>query len=139
MNTLQDYKGFNREKSIEELQYTMLNHIESLQVVKEDLQFLQFLTQAQIFNPNTMDLFERLEHFKKELDKRIHKSGKLIIDANFHANQIANKIECDELACDNYFINAHNELEQYIHQFSNQTSKFKQELFQYFKSVIKTA
>lgn len=139
MNTLQDYKGFNREKSIEELQYTMLNHIEKLQAVRVELQFLQFLTQSQIYIPNTMDLFERLEHFKKELDKHIHKSGKLIIDANFHVNQIANKIECDELECDNYFINAHNELEQYIHQFIDQTSKFKQEMFQYLKSVIKTA
>jgi hypothetical protein len=138
MKIQQEYKGFNREKSIEELQYTMLNYIENLQVLKKDLQFFLFLMNAQIYISNTMNLFEQLEGFKKELDKRIHKSGKLIIDANFHANQIANKIECDELACDNYFINSHNELEQQIHQFINQTSRFKLEMFQYLESVVQT-
>jgi hypothetical protein len=137
MKTPQEYKSFNRDKSIEELQYVMHFHIEKLQMIKEELHFLQFLMSADIFKNKVMNLFEDLEKFKKELEKRIHKCGKLIIDANFHASQIANKIECDELACDNYFIDTHNQLEQNILQFTNNTSKLKFDMFNYLQGVIK--
>jgi hypothetical protein len=138
MKTHQEYKSFNREKSIEELQYSMHFHIENLQTLKEELLFLQFLMVADIFKNKVMNLFEDLEKFKKELEKHLHKCGILIIDANFHANQITNKMECDELACDNYFINTHNELEQNILQFTNNTSKLKLDIFNYLQGVIMT-
>jgi hypothetical protein len=137
MKTYQEYKSFNREKSIEELQYAMNFHIEKLQVLKEELQFLQFLISTDIYKNKVMNLFEDLEKFKKELKKKLHKCGKLIIDAHFHASQIANKIECDELACDNYFIDAHNELEQNIFQLTNNSSKLKLDMFNFLKGVIK--
>lgn len=136
MNTHLEYKSFNSDKSIEELQYNMKKHLEKLQSIKEDLFFLHFLTKAQIYKSNMLNLFENLEQFKKELSKHIKTCDKLLIDANFQTSQITNKIECDELACDNYFINTHNDLEQKIHQFISQISKYKIDIINYFQSVI---
>ena len=138
MQTHIEYKSFNREKSTEELQYHVLLYAESLQNLKEELIFLQFLVNAQIYRPKIMNLFENLEQFKKELEKWIQKSDKLIIKVNSHKSQIANIIECDELACDNYFMNLHNEIEQNIHQFINQALILKSRIFNYLQGVIQT-
>ncbi|HLV38733.1 hypothetical protein, partial [Xanthomarina sp.] len=61
-----------------------------------------------------------------------------IIEANFQANQITQKIECDELACDNYFISTQNNLEKNIYDFSIQSALLKSEIYDYLKGVIKT-
>ncbi|MCX7551741.1 hypothetical protein [Xanthomarina sp. F2636L] len=138
MNTQLEYKSFNREKSIDELQYTMNSQIEKLQILKEELHFLQFLMSADIYKNKIMNLFEDLERYKKELNNYSSKCGKLIIDANFQANQIRNKKKCDELACDNYFIDTYNESEKKIHKLINQIRILKLEIYNFLPAVIKT-
>ena len=138
MQTHIEYKSYNNKKSIEELQYNIQIYAESLQYLKEELHFLQFLINAHIYKPKTMNLFENLEQFKKELGKCIKKTDKFIIKINSHKNQIANIIECDELACDNYFINFHNELEENIYKFKCNILKLKSKIFNYLLSVIQT-
>lgn len=84
------------------------------------------------------DLFENLERFKKEILKAFNKCDMLITEANFQASQITQKIECDELACDNYFISAQNNLEKNIYDFIIESYLLKTEMYNYLKGVIKT-
>ncbi|HLV38540.1 hypothetical protein, partial [Xanthomarina sp.] len=122
MKTQQEYKTFNNEKTIAELQYNMQRFGANLQFLKKDLDFLGYLVNSTIYKVNMMDLFENLERFKKEILKTSNKCDLLIIEANFQANQITQKIECDELACDNYFISTQNNLEKNIYDFSIQSA-----------------
>lgn len=138
MKTHQAYKSFNTEKSIVELQYNMLGYVVRLKYLKEELEFLNFLVNASIYKANMMDLFENLEHFKKEIQRNLTKCDLLLIEANLKASQIVNKIECDELACDNYFIDAQNSLEQNIYEFNIENNLLKSEIANYLRGVIKT-
>src|SRR5690606_15998259 len=115
MQTHQEYKSFNGEKSIAEMQYNMHGYVENLRYLKEELGFMNFLVSSNIYKSNVMDLFENLERLKKETLQFSNKCELLIIEANLQANQITHKIECDDLACDNYFIQAQNNLEKNIH------------------------
>lgn len=138
MKTSQEYKSFNNEKTIAELQYNMQRFRANLQFLKEDLDFLNFLVNTSIYKENMRDLFENLERFKKEILKAFNKCDMLITEANFQANQITQKIECDELACDNYFISAQNNLEKNIYDFIIESYLLKTEMYNYLKGVIKT-
>ena len=138
MKTHQAYKSFNTEKSIVELQYNMLGYVVRLKYLKEELEFLNFLVNASIYKTNMRDLYENLEHFKKEIQRNLTKSDLLLIEANLKASQIVNKIECDELACDNYFIDAQNSLEQNIYEFNIENDLLKSEIANYLQGVIKT-
>ncbi|MCX7546709.1 hypothetical protein OS188_01945 [Xanthomarina sp. F1114] len=138
MQTHQEYKSFNTEKSIDELQYNMRCYVEDLRSLKEELGFMSFLVNSNIYKSNMMDLFENLERHKKSINQYNNKCELLIIEANLQANQITQKIECDELACDNYFIDAQNNLEKDIHDFIIQSGILKSEIFNYLQSVIKT-
>jgi len=138
MKTSQEYKSFNNEKTIAELQYNMQRFRANLQFLKEDLDFLNFLVNTSIYKENMRDLFENLERFKKEILKAFNKCDMLITEANFQASQITQKIECDELACDNYFISAQNNLEKNIYDFIIESYLLKTEMYNYLKGVIKT-
>lgn len=136
MKTHLEYKSFNGEKSIEELQYNMQKQIERLHCLQEDLIFLQFLISADIYKSKIINLFENLEQIKKELSNGINTYNRLIAKANAFRSQIFNKVECNDLECDNYFITTLNDLEQHIHQFSNKMEILKLEIFNYLQSVI---
>ncbi|TYA58043.1 hypothetical protein [Formosa maritima] len=136
MKTHLKYTSFNQEKSIEELQYNMLFQLDKLQFLKEELFFLQFLISSDIYSSKVMNLFENLEHFKKEINKQLKTCEKLIIDLSFHVNKITDKVECNDIACDNYFINTHTSLEQTTIKYFNQVSQLKLEIYNYLQSVI---
>lgn len=136
METLQTYKSFNSEKSIEELQYHILNDIITIENLKFELHFFNSLLDKAIFKPRIINLYERLTNFKNEIAVINKDCNKLINELNSHSNSIKNKIECDDMACDNFFIKSHEEIELKTFNFKIKTFNFKFRLFQYIESVI---
>ncbi|WP_347925543.1 hypothetical protein [Pontimicrobium sp. SW4] len=137
METQNIYKSFNNEKTIEELQYSMLQYKTTLESFKPEYSFYKHLLKSQIFKSNVINLFEYLERFKKTIADHEISTANLIIEINSHNNQITKKIECDDLVCDNYFIKEYDVLENKIHTFLIEYSNFKLQMLPYLQSAIK--
>jgi len=136
MNAPNVYQSFNREKSIDEMQYGFLDYKKRLQDLEEELTFLKGIIDAAIFKPKVMNLFESLALFKKDINL-LDKTRLLLLNkVNSQLNQINQKFECQDLACDNYFIKAHDDLEREIYEFLLKITDFKSRLFRYVQSVI---
>jgi len=136
METLQPYKSFTDDKSIEEIQFNILTDITSLENLKFELQFYKVLLDKPIFKPHEINLYETLVKFKNEIQALNEKGMDLLHDLSLHANQIANKIECEDLACDHFFIKSHDAVKQKIFNFKVEIFNFKFRLFQFIESVI---
>ena len=137
METTNPYKSFNTDKSIEELQYEMLQYKIRLEDLSYTLRFLKKIAESDIYQPQVINLFETLANFKKDIEAINKKRVLLLKEVDEYKSHIKIKIECDDLACDNFFINEHDELEQKLHLFFVNVSNLKIKAFQYLESVIK--
>ena len=136
MEAIEVYRSFNSNKSIEELQYNVSRHKTTIENLKFELHFYKFLLSKAIFKPHVINLYERLTKFKNEIMAMNEIGINLINELNSHAHLIRNKIECEDLACDNFFIKNHDDLELKVFSFNTEISNFKFRLFQYMESVI---
>ena len=137
METTNPYKSFNTDKSIEELQYEMLQYKIRLEDLSYTLHFLKKIVESDVYQPQVINLFETLANFKKDIEAINKKRVLLLKEVDEYKSHIKIKIECDDLACDNFFINEHDELEQKLHLFFVNVSNLKIKAFQYLESVIK--
>lgn len=136
METFQSYKSFNSNKSIEELKYNMRHFEIELKDVKFELQFYNFIIEADVFKPHVFNLFEKLEKYKNQINSIEEHRAHLLEDINTHINLITNKIECDDMACDNFFIKKYEGIESKIFDFKKILNALKLNLFQFLESVI---
>lgn len=136
METKNTYKSFNEDKTVEELQYNMLQHKLKLLSLETELNFYVFIIKTSIFKPNIINLFERLEQFKTQITQLKKTTNDLLYDVNLHIKSINNKIECEDLICDKFFIKAHNEIEERIHFNFKEITSLKTQMFEYLQSVI---
>ena len=137
METQNLYQSFNADKTIEELQYNLLQYKRTLESYIIEYSFFKYLLKSSIFKYNVINLFESLEQFKKDIMNLETATTELITKINSNRNQITKKIECDDLICDNYFIKEYDDLEKKIYDFLIIYSDFKSQMFQYLQSVIK--
>ena len=138
METKNNYKSFNENKSIDELKYTMLIYKARLEEEIIEYKFYKNLLEQSIFKDNTVNLFENLETFKKEIATAENEAVTLLKEVKLQANSIVNKIECNDLFCDNFFIKNYDQLEEQLYTFFNKCTHFKIHLFEYLESVMKS-
>ncbi|WP_142786296.1 hypothetical protein [Changchengzhania lutea] len=136
MKTDHSYKTFNGNKTIEELQQNIWHYIKTLKNFQLELDFYKFLVDKPIFKQHVMNLYEILARYKKEINTLNEKRNNLIDDLSSHSNQIRTKIECEDLACDNFFIKKHDNLELRVINFYNELQVFKFEFLQYIQGVV---
>tara|TARA_R110002049_G_scaffold300467_3_gene491373 strand:- start:7436 stop:7852 length:417 start_codon:yes stop_codon:yes gene_type:complete len=136
METIKEYKSFNENKSIEELEFNITEYVTSLENFKFEIQFYRVLLDKPIFKPHVMNLYETLVKFKNEINNLNENSTDLLNELNSHAHHIRNKIECDNVACDSFFINEHDAIQRKVFNFKIKIFNLKFRLFQYIESVI---
>lgn len=137
METKNIFKSFNENKSIEELKYNMLQFKTRLEELIIECKFFKNLIEASIYKSNSINLFENLEKFKKDMKCLEKETLELLKDINSHSNSITNKIECEDLVCDNFFIGSHDRLEEKIHKLFIKSMNLKFKWFQYLESVFR--
>ena len=138
MKTALNYISFNSKKSIEELRYILSNHISHLEHIKVELEFYNSLLDKPIFKPQVLNLFEKIDSFKKDINILIDKHIEFLNNQLYsHLNSVKNKIECDDVACDNFFISEHDAIELEVFNFYIEVNDLKSRLFPFVLSVLK--
>jgi hypothetical protein len=135
MQTDKPFINFNTNKTIQELQDNMFSHIEKLEGYMLENSFYEFLLGEPMYKPNKMNLIESFEELIKKIGIVNKKSEHLISEVNLHVNQIYKKIECEDLYCDNFFIENHNRLECKIKALDLEYAAIKTQMFSYLKKV----
>ena len=136
MDTKNLYKNFNEDKSIEELQYNMLLSKVRLDELKTDFQFYTHLIEASIYKPDVINLFEKLQDIKSNIDLVKKEATDLANEVHSQINLIEKKIECEDVACDTFFISNYELLQRKLHEFFTKIYSDKQHMFEYLRSVI---
>ncbi|WP_338733444.1 hypothetical protein [Mangrovimonas cancribranchiae] len=137
MKTNITYRSYNTDKTLEELQYNINTCKIRLENTKAEIVFYEFILSAPMYKNSVINLFETLQQFKTKLQELERQGLQLIEDINAHVNQIAKKNECEDVMCDNYFLQHHDNLERKAHNFFTELSTLKSAMFDYLKSVIK--
>ncbi len=138
MNAHVKYKSFVANKTIEELQYQLLQYNENLHNLGKEIGFLRHMMNADIFKSETMNLFENLELFKDDLKTVNNIRISLIEETVNQMKQIRGKIECEDLVCDAFFTEEYELLESKIHTFLIKAVNLKLKIIEYLQGVIKT-
>jgi hypothetical protein len=128
---------YNSNKAIDELLYNTSQFKQKLMKLDEELRFCKFLIEARIFKPRVMNLFETLMIFDKKIDLHTIRIENLLLELKSHSIKITNKIECNDLECDMFFIKTQDKLERKSHNFITDVENLKSQIFQYLKSTIK--
>ncbi|MDU8885706.1 hypothetical protein RXV94_06005 [Yeosuana sp. MJ-SS3] len=138
MKPQEEYKSFNSKKSIEELQYIMLQYNKRLLELETEQNFYNFLIGASVFKNQILNVFEILEQFKNELNINLKTIRELLDKVDSQIDLISKKIECDNLLCDSFFVREYDDLELEIYSFFQNISDFKSQFFSYMESTIKS-
>lgn len=125
-----------RDKSIEELRYNLTFYKSHLTLLTKELEFYKHLLDSNSFSPKTPNLFETVTDFKNQIDINLKTTSKLSSEIERQYNDVQQKIECDELSCDDYFVRKNNEIELDVVNFLTQTAQLKSELMEYLKGLI---
>jgi hypothetical protein len=136
METINAYKSFSRDISNEELLLITHKWKVELEFLEHELHFLKHLLNSSIYEKDTMNLFETLQLYIEEIDN--HDKERLILFDKilFYHNQLINKIECDNVSYDRFYLQLHAKMTHNYDAFLKETKSLKLELFEYLQSVI---
>lgn len=111
--------------------------ISTFNFFEEEILFIKKLFESYAFEPNTPNLFERLQDFKKRLGDINVAWGNIKNNILQHENTLGGMLECKDEMCDLTFYHAHNEIKkQVFHSFEN-FKVLKAEIFNYAGGILK--
>ncbi|NNK17598.1 MAG: hypothetical protein HKP49_00435 [Maribacter sp.] len=137
MVTKSKFTKADQTKKIEEL-YTDFQHWKShLNLMQDELSFIDHLLNSYIFEPNTPNLFERLQDYKTRLKKvSVNRLEVSQIIAK-HEKELGGMMQCTDAVCDKAYYKKHEitkaESVSCLENFQN----LKSEIFQYAGGILK--
>jgi hypothetical protein len=132
-----EVNGLNQSKKVEELQTDCKYWISTFNFFEEEIIFIKKLLDSFAFEPNTPNLFERLQDFKKRLaavNIEWKSSKESILQ---HENNLVGMLKCKDKTCDLTFYNAHNILKKQVLENFDNFKILKSEIFNYAGGILK--
>lgn len=127
----------NQSQKVDELNDDCNHWISTFKFIDEEQIFIKKLLESYVFEPNTPNLFERLQDYKTRLAAEKSTWETIKKDVLVHESTLGGMLECKDENCDIAFYNTHNELKkQVLHSF--ETFKIlKSEIFNYAGGILK--
>ncbi|WP_281541250.1 hypothetical protein [Maribacter aestuarii] len=126
-----------QEKKVEELHWEIQRWKSNFQFMDDELLFIGRLMDSYIFEPNTPNLFERLQNYKTRI-KKIDTSKKKVRDEiSKHENTLGGMLECTDSACDLTYYRKHDKLQSQVDACFEDFRKLKSEIFNYAGGILK--
>lgn len=105
--------------------------------MEDEITFFSRLLNSYIFEPNTPNLFERLQDYQEKLKKTIAKKAEVAQKLSKHENSLGGMLECKDEACDLGFYKAHKALQAEIVSCVQDFQHLKGEIFNYAGGILK--
>ncbi len=103
----------------------------------EEIHFLEKFLDADIFQKNILNLYEKLQFYTSQLEN--FKSDNLDLNRDVHNNRydIEGMLECEDIGCEIFYHEEHLKLEQRVMDFLKHFSQFKLEVFSYTAGLLR--
>ena len=103
----------------------------------EEIHFLEKFLDADIFQKNILNLYEKLQFYTSQLEN--FKSENLDLNRDVHNNRydIEGMLECEDIGCEIFYHEEHLKLEQRVMDFLKHFSQFKLEVFSYTAGLLR--
>lgn len=108
-----------------------------LSYAAEEIHFLEKFLDADIFQKNILNLYEKLQLYATQLEN--FKSDNLELSMEVHNNRydIEGMLECEDIGCEIFYHDEHLKLEQRVLNFLKNFSHFKLEVFSYSAGLLR--
>ena len=104
--------------------------------MENELQFIKKLLNARAFKASTPNLFERLEHFKNEIDSKTRELTSLELEVKRYEIYLKGILECEDISCDTFYRENHEALENRVNEFQTAFDEYKNQVFNYTGGVL---
>lgn len=105
--------------------------------IDDEITFIVRLLNSYIFEPNTPNLFERIQDYQQRLKKVNHTKIRVNERISEHKNNLGGILECADDACDYVFYRKHGELKADVLRFNQDFQTLKAEIFNYAGGILK--
>tara|TARA_R110000796_G_scaffold37722_4_gene95247 strand:+ start:143150 stop:143563 length:414 start_codon:yes stop_codon:yes gene_type:complete len=133
-----DTDKIDQNKKVDVLYADCKYWISTFKFTEDEIVFITKLLESYVFEPNTPNLFERLQDYLKRI-KQIEientRVKKRVID---HENKLGGMLECVNDACDLTFYNKHNLIKAEVNNCNEIFKVLKAEIFNYAGGILKS-
>ncbi|NKI27168.1 hypothetical protein HCG49_11400 [Arenibacter sp. 6A1] len=133
-------KSFNIEdqnKKLEVLYRDTQNWKSNLKFLEDEAQFISQLLNSYVFEPNTPNLFERLQDYGNRMTTVSQQKNVLNEQIANHEKSLGGMLECKDETCDFTYYNKHEELQNEVDRCLNSFKEVKAEIFNYAGGILK--
>ena len=137
MVTQNKFTKTDQEKKIEELHRDLLQWKSHIQLMQDELTFIDHLLNSYIFEPNTPNLFERLQGYKdriKQVKLSRQQVRKMIMQ---HEKNLGGMLECSSNECDKMYYQKHEKNKAEFVLCMENFKNLKSEIFNYAGGILK--
>ena len=120
-----------------------LLHLESQQwtsdlyFIKDEIIFIGHLLDAYIFEPDTPNLFERLQGYRERLRKITDTTSMAAAQISVHDNFLGGMLECKDKVHDSTYLQKHYLLKAEVTDLRTDFQNFKSEIFNYAGGILR--
>ena len=127
----------DQEKKVGELHWEIQRWKSSLQFMDDEMVFIMRLLDSYVFQPDTPNLFERLQNYKTHLKKMVSMKSEIRKNMSEHENNLGGMLECTDSACDLGYYRKHDKLQSQVDDCLAEFQELKSEIFNYAGGILK--
>jgi hypothetical protein len=127
----------DQSRKVEELHYQTNEWKSNLHFMRDELSFITHLLNSYVFEPNTPNLFERLQNYQQLLKKVKLKEKDLQDRISKHESDLGGMLECRDAICDSGYYKKHEALKAKITECTLEFRQLKSEIFNYAGGILK--
>lgn len=126
-----------QEEKVEMLYAESQNWKSSLRLVTDEVTFIENLLNSYLFEPNTPNLFERLQTYQSQIKKTKDLKVAVFKAIDKHRKDLGGMLECTDYACDMGYIQKHEAIKAEGVIFLENFQLLKSEIFNYAGGILK--
>jgi len=124
-------------RKVEQL-HTQTNQWKSnLHFMNDEITFIKRLLNSYIFEPNTPNLFEKIQLYQAQLKKADQEEKRLLNRIAKHESDLGGMLECKDEICDMAYYQKHETLQAGVGECMQKFGRIKAEIFNYAGGILK--
>ncbi len=137
MESKETWLALDNKQKLEDLHWDTQQWKSTLQFIDGEVHFLETLLNSHSFEPNTPNLFERLQDYKAKLKQLSTKKNKLRLAISTHENQLGGILNCTDSKCDLQYYQKHHKTNTAVDDFILTFQELKLEIFNFAGGILK--
>ena len=137
MNNPQSLTENGQAEKVDQLHIALKLWQSNLGFMQDELIFIDHLLKSYVFQPNTPNLFERIQDYLYRLKKAKKEQKMLVVQIGKHENVLAGMLECTDDNSDLSYYQKHDALKAQVMGCTQYFQQLKSEIFNYAIGVLK--